>query len=615
MTNEASAYVRVRLLVGAAQGAALYVLQQGLQSRAGLFGEPLVLSPLLMLAVFLPLLASSGLGYVRLRALGWWLALAALLVGALACYDIWRTGATGLRYGAGVVVPSFQAWFFIAAALFMAHVLVLASAHDGRRIATYATYFDLAWTLGIQHVFSAAFLGGLWLVLWLGAALFNLVGLKFLQRLLLEAWFAIPLSTLAVAWALHLTDVKPEIVRGIRALMLVLLSWILPVIVLVTAGFLGSLLLTGLAPLWATRHAMVVLMITAATIIVLINAAYQSGEGAERISKVVRLSGSLGALLLMPLVGLAVHALELRVSQYGWTADRVVAAAGLIVGAWYAIGYAVAALRSQAGWLGGVAPVNIGATWLVLIVLLALFSPAADPARLAVSDQVGRLRHGLVAPESFDYTYLRFDAGRWGEAMLAAMVDQRAGMPEATAPVVARLAREAQEMSDRSGELKLGPALGSDAIRRNMTAVWPAGRALPESFVQQAWRTNEDRSISWSLPECLSEPGVACEAVLLQLDEDEGTEVLLIQESPSPKAVLFDQDATGQWRIVSVLPDDLVECEEARERLRRGQFRYVPPRYKDLRLGDWVIEVLPENGWRFQFGTTDDGGCKRAMLP
>lgn len=615
MTNGGAAHVRVRLLMGAAQGTVLYVLQQALLSREGLFGQPLVLAPLLMSAVFLPLLASSALGCMRLRTLGQWLGFAALIVGALSCYDIWRMGATGFQYGPGSLVPSFKAWFVFAAALFMAHVLVLASAHDGRRIATYATYFDLAWKLGIQHVFSAAFLGGLWLVLWLGAALFNLVGLKFLQRLLLEAWFAIPLSTLAVAWALHLTDVKPEIVRGIRALMLVLLSWILPVIVLVTAGFLGSLLLTGLAPLWATRHATVVLLITAATVIVLINAAYQGGEGVERISKVVRLSGSLGALLLMPLVVLAVHALGLRVGQYGWTADRVVAAAGLIVGAWYAIGYAVTALRSQAGWLGGVAPVNIGATWLVLIVLLALFSPAADPARLAVSDQVDRLRNGLVKPESFDYAYLRFDSGRWGEAMLAAMAAQRAGMPQAVAPVVARLAKEAQEMTDRSGELAPAPALASDAIRRNMTAVWPAGRALPESFVQQAWRNRPDGSIDWSLPECLSEPGVVCEAVLLQLDEDEGAEVLLTQEEPSSKAVLFDQDTAGQWRVVSVLPDELVECEEARKRLRQGQFRYVPPRYKDLRLGDWVIEVLPENGWRFQFGATGDGGCKRAMLP
>jgi len=84
-----------------------------------------------------------------------------------------------------------------------------------------------------------------WLVLTLGAQLFELVKLAFLTKLMRESWFAIPVTAFAFACAMHLTDVRPAIVRGIRSLLLVLLSWLLPVAVLLIGGFLATLPFTG----------------------------------------------------------------------------------------------------------------------------------------------------------------------------------------------------------------------------------------------------------------------------------------------------------------------------------------------------------------------------------
>jgi hypothetical protein len=55
------------------------------------------------------------------------------------------------------------------------------------------------------------------------------------------------------------------------------MSWILPVAVVLVAGFICSLPFTGLAALWETRHATSVLL-SAAVLLVLINAAFQNGE-------------------------------------------------------------------------------------------------------------------------------------------------------------------------------------------------------------------------------------------------------------------------------------------------------------------------------------------------
>src|SRR5690606_33754989 len=187
--------------------------------------------------------------------------------------------------------------------------------------------------------------GVLWLILWLGSALFMLVKLDFLRHLLTRPWFSVTVTAFAFAVALHVTDVRPGIVRGIRGLLLVLMSWLLPVATLIVGGFVVSLPFVGLEPLWATRHATSVLLGATAVLILLINATFQGGELGPRIVRVLRIVARIACLLLLPMVAIAIYSLSLRVQQYGWTADRVIAAASLLVAACYACGYLWAAAQ------------------------------------------------------------------------------------------------------------------------------------------------------------------------------------------------------------------------------------------------------------------------------
>src|SRR5471032_1821212 len=151
---------------------------------------------------------------------------------------------------------------------------------------------------------------------------------------------------------MHMTDVRLAIVRGIRTLLLVLLSWILAGAALIVDGFLVTLIFTGLYHLWQTRFAATLLLGSDALLVVLINAAFQSGVAAD----------------VAP-----------RVGDYGWTSERVIAAACLLVASCYAAGYAWAACRPGA-WLAAIAKVNRATAFVILALLLALFTPLADPA-------------------------------------------------------------------------------------------------------------------------------------------------------------------------------------------------------------------------------------------
>jgi Domain of unknown function (DUF4153) len=130
----------------------------------------------------------------------------------------------------------------------------------------------------------------------------------------------------------------------------------------------------------------------------LINAAYQDGR--NEIAKVLRYCRLLASVSLVPLVALAAYGLMLRVSQYGWSPQRVIACACVIVATCYALGYAYAAARSglQLKQLG---PVNIATAFAIIGVLLLLLNPVADPARISVTSQLSRL--GLPAKHAYPW--------------------------------------------------------------------------------------------------------------------------------------------------------------------------------------------------------------------
>ena len=224
-----------------------------------------------------------------------------------------------------------------------------------------------------------------------------------------------------------------------------LFSWLLPLVAIILLGFLASLPFISLAPLWQTHFATALLLAEIALLVLLINACYQDGAAEKSTSRIKRWAGTLGAIELVPLAGLAIWALSLRVGQYGWSAERIMAAAILVVASCYALGYASALVLSPS-WLKRIEAANFATAYVVLALILALFSPIADPARLMVADQVARLKSGVLAADKFDFVALKFDGARWGAAALAELGQAKDG---AEAPVIAAKAAQALAATNR----------------------------------------------------------------------------------------------------------------------------------------------------------------------
>jgi Domain of unknown function (DUF4153) len=599
-----STTARIRLLTGLLQGLALYFLYYARVNKAWPASEPLVFSALVLFFIFVPVLLISSLGHLPKKTLIRWLMIAGLIAIGLGIYDSWRSVGTPVEYyGRDLSLapyPSALLWMFGAAGFYIAHSLILASGVDQKRIASYSTYFETAWKLLVQIKFSGLFTGALWLVLWLGAGLFALIKLEFLKDLLQESWFVIPVTVFAFSCAMHLTDVRPAIVRGIRNLLLVLMSWILPLTVLIVGGFLLSLPFTGLTPLWDTKHATALLLVACAALITLINTAFQNGLVESEIARILRISARIASFLLVPLVVLAIYALSLRVGEYGWTTDRIIAACCLFVGSVYAIGYAWAASQRQGGWLRTVAPVNIGAAMLILAVLLALFSPILDPARISVKSQMARLDNDRSIAEKFDFDYLKKEGKRYGLAALEHLKSKTEGVNDAVIKEKATQALLKKGYGEESKELA-----NKDEFKKNLK-IWPIGSSIPASFLAQDWKTIIDTKKMGRyliLPDCLRFQSTFCELFLIDFDGDGKPEILVTNPSQNfDRPFVFKEQPDASWAPVSQLSTQLLKCPIYLEKLKTGAFALEQPSNKTLVILGKKFTNLDEDISSFEIG-------------
>jgi hypothetical protein len=569
----------IRAVLGLAQGALLYVLYNVDDAKVWPGTDAQVFAPLVLAAVFVPTLAVAGLGNLRLPSFAIWIGGALAAIAALGAYDIFHDPIGGpFGFGSGAEparVPSLPLWLAAAAGLFISHVLIVSGDADRAVIAKYPQYFDVAWKHAVQAALAGAFAVALWVLLFLGAALFYLIGITFFEELLRKPWFSIPVTTLALAAAVHVTDVQAGIVRGVRTLALTLLSWLLPLFALITAGFLVTLLFTGLGPLWNTRHAADLVLVTAAALIVLINAAYQDGRHPAAL--VLRYAAVVAAVALTPLVVIAGYAVFLRVNQYGWTPDRIAAAACVVVAACYAAGYGLAA-AARGPWLQRIEVANVVTSVVILAAILALFSPAADPLRISVADQVARLEDGRTPVQKFDFRFLRFRGGRYGMAALDRL-RQLQGGPDAAR--IAAKATAALALKNRYDAPENAPVTPTDRAA-NITVVYPKGQSLPAAFLQQ-----ESERYDY----CLSDDS-KCDAVMVDLDGDGAAEILL---SVKPHGYFrVYKETGGKWRHLGAL-DASSGCNGVRDALLAGNFELIAPAFKDVKAAGAILQVRPEH--------------------
>jgi hypothetical protein len=271
--------------------------------------------------------------------------------------------------------------------------------------------------------------------------------------------------------------------------------------------------------------------------------------------------------------------------QYGWTSERVFAAAAVFIAACHALGYARAAFARP--WLHTIERWNVYCSLALLAVLLALFLPLADPARIAVNDQVARLERGAVAVPEFDFYWLRWNAGRYGKAALEELA-ARQGDAYAAMREKANNLLHATEMRHELPERIVATRPDESNLRLHT----PDGK-LPAGFLAQDW----SKQVLYDSPECLRLKSLQSKCDIFVKDlKGNGSQQIIVVPEDAYGISRYDRDAKGVWHFSGYWRTRTAGCASLNKALRAGQFSgSMPPpsRWVDLRVAGQLLIFTP----------------------
>jgi hypothetical protein len=475
----------------------------------------------------------------------------------------------------------------------------IAAAGPARDWKDYAALFDAVWRIVLRYIVAGLFTLVVWLTVFLAHSLLGVVGIEIIGDLV--AIDGVAFAVTGGVFALGLAVAQEYAGTLSPYIVLRLLRLLLPPLVGVTGLFLVALPFRGLSGLFGGLSSAGVLMSVAILGITLVAIAADRSEAEAAASATIRLSARLMAVFLPFLGGLAVLAVAIRVREYGWSPDRVVAMTAALATTAYALAYAGAAILGRDRWMDWLRRVNVPLALGLGLVALLLLTPVIDPQRISAQSQVARFESGAVDADAIDLWSLREDWGRAGQAAIA-----RLGAPDhpRATDIEERLAALEAAGDRYSFEAALPPAAQAAlaAEIRDRMAVYPAGATVPEGLLDvmpvdelRRWREACERRTPAGNPGCV--------AVLADLlPAEAGDEVLLftlITDDYVNWTAVVPARATGGDSTPPLVPLQVVgdysalARPEALDRLLSGEFSVAPMSLNGLTVGGTTVFLQP----------------------
>src|SRR5690606_28657797 len=299
-------------------------------------------------------------------------------------------------------------------------------------------------------------------------------------------WFAWDFTGAAFGTGIAILQEFQSALAAARRLTFALFRFLGAALALAGVLFLCALPFTGLEPLWATRHAASIALWVCLLTLLFANGGVRSRleRSPKRFWRILMMP----ALVLLPVYGgIALHALYLRIAQYGMPPDRRYALILAVVATLFALVYAGTVVVARERWTEAVAQVN---PWLALfagIVAFVMHLPPLEAFGWSARSQAAILRDGRIAADAFDFGFLKFRLGAPGRLALADLAESPAAQRPEIAAALARL-DDIDSLADwwalHNGPAR--PGVEADiASLRETVAVYPAGAEIPEGLIDQ----------------------------------------------------------------------------------------------------------------------------------
>ena len=577
--------LRKLLLVGTLQGWCLWALWQANELKLWPATDNISLHALLYLFLSVPLAIylSADLGSVSRTRRIQLLAIIAVLFPVLGAYSGWANDWIGM---ASFDTQRFRPGDLLAASV-LGFVLIPLLAHFNKttRSWTYHDLFATAWRNGMLCLSAGALTGLFWVVLVAGSGLLDLIGLSFMQQLIGQAVFIIPVTSIAFSTAFALGLARSEMVITLRRFQLSMLAWLLPLLMMFILVWVTALPFTGVDALFKTHDAAFIMLWCAALCINFVNAAYQDGGTPPPYGKWLSRSLAWAWLGLLVVVSVAWWAMGLRIAQYGWSEDRVWGIFVALMASIYVLGYALSIWRDKP-WLASISLTNVIAAVVLCLGLLALLTPLADARRIAVNSQMQRLSQQTVELEKFDFDYLRWEAGRYGREALEKLA---AGIVH---PEQAAIAANAKLFIAKTQRWNEDTAVLNAAQMRSKLRVLPTNAVLDEKLISAMAAAEKHH---WLLKRCF-QLNSACAVWLVDLNNDQRLDALILtkQERDKSAQAVVMQNFGDNYRLASDSPFFVACYEDSLTQIAAGHFKLVKPEFNDIEIAGQRFQIRTE---------------------
>jgi hypothetical protein len=560
----------VILLAAVVQGWGLYALHWSIDNSAWPATSPGTLIALYAAAAFVPLTVQMLARYVR-RPLTW-----AMIAALVAFYLL-----IGWHYGEWILdatprvrrLPErlLEVGFIVLIQWLLAMPFLQARLIEGRWRSRYELYFSSAWNNKLVLLEAVVFTGLFWLLLFLWAQLFQMLGIRFFTELFQEPIFAYPVTSIVFGVALKLIGSLERLTNVLLDQLLNVLKWLALLAGLILALFTVALAfeLPGMIASGERAIAATWLLWLIAVMVLLVNAAYRDGSVDQPYPRAIGLALRCVIPLAAVVALVAIYALWLRIDRYGFTVPRVWASVVAGGAALYGAGYALA-VRDKQRWMRDIASVNVLAALYLIAVLTLALTPVLSPYRIAADSQFARAQAAERASsgannyyQATPMTYLRFSAGKYGKNRLEELtrIENHPRAEEIRREATAELARENS----------YGPR-PYDSATMLASIVLPPGQTLDPELVA---RITEDQ-IGWR-PE-----GERIPALYVDLDRDQTDEFVLLQ---GYNAVVYSRNGGAWRRIGTMLSSPYDARNDVVSRVLGGDFSVEPAEFDDLVIG------------------------------
>lgn len=456
------------------------------------------------------------------------------------------------------------------------------------RARDYTYLFDTSWGIVVRYLAAWVFVGLFWALLMLSDQLLGIVGITVIEDLidLDPVPYALTGAVLGLALAVA-QDLNAYISPY---LVLRLLRLLLPMLLVVVLVFILALPLQGLSSLFGSFSAAGIVMGIAIAGITLITSALDRDQDDAIASRFMIMATKVMALVLPILAGLAVWAIWLRVSDYGWTPERLAASVAAAFVLAYAVLYALSVLRG-ADWAKHIRNANIALAVTVMGVAVLWLTPVLNAQKISANHQVKRYLTGVVQAKDFPAWEIQ---NAWGVAGQSAAQQLLALPAEAHSQIIAdlTLATDANKYSfqrdrtdpDRNEEAK---ALA------NLLTVLPEGRSLPaDSFTE----TNNTNVENWAKT-CAAPDTSPCYLIFGPFQPYGQEAALLIVPGSEHYAGVYImpfEDGGFGWARRIYNFNETGEIDPALlDQLTAGNWRIAPSSRQSLWIGE--TEISPNN--------------------